>query len=171
MQPSRNSVLFFIYNRADKIITVSKKIKEDLAQNFGIKEAKLVTIYNPYKVQNISSLSQEDIKDMDFDQKFTFITVRNSYHVKNQELLIKAFSHIEGSNSQLIIVGDGELKSSLELLTKELNLESRVKFLGFRDNPFKYVGKSDCFVLSSNNEGLPNVIIEALACGSLCGIN
>lgn len=160
----KKMLLYLLYNRADKIITVSKKIREDLATNFKINNSKLVTVYNPYQISKIQQMSLEEVVDVDFSSKFTFVTVGTLYHVKNQELLIRAFSRIERDNIQLLVIGDGELRNHLETLVTHLGISHKVKFIGFSDNPYKYVKKSDVFVLSSNNEGLPNVIIEALAC-------
>jgi len=161
----KRTILNVLYNRADKIITVSKKIQEDLNKNFGVNEKKLLTIYNPYMIDKLIKMSKEEVQDVDYNGKFTFVTVGTLYHVKNQELLIRSFSRLMRDDIQLLIVGDGELRTELENLCRKLNVTDKVKFIGFTKNPFKYVSKSDVFVLSSNNEGLPNVIIEALSCG------
>jgi glycosyltransferase involved in cell wall biosynthesis len=80
--------------------------------------------------------------------------------------LIKAFNEIkkEFKNATLLILGQGEKEKELKVLVKELNIENSVKFLGFKDNPYKYLYNSDLFVLSSLWEGLPGALIEALAC-------
>ena len=161
-------ILFLLYNRADKIVTVSNKIREDLSSNFRINKKKIVTIFNPYQIEKINTLSKERVDILEFENIFTIITVGTLYHVKNHELLIRSFAKLKEKNIQLVIVGDGELRKELEALREELNLSNKVHFIGFTDNPFKYVGKSDLFVLTSNNEGLPNVLIEAEA--SCCPI-
>lgn len=161
----KKKIINLLYNKADAIITVSKKIKEDLNHNFGITEKLLHVVYNPYAIETILEKSKEPVKDLTFDGIKTIITVGTFYHVKNQELLVRAFAALNRPDTQLVIVGDGELRKHLETLAEELGVENRVKITGFVSNPFKYVSKSDVFVLSSNNEGLPNVIIEALATG------
>ena len=65
----------------------------------------------------------------------------------------------------LVILGDGERRGSLEKLVAELGLEAEVFLPGYRKNVYKYFGAADLFVLSSNYEGMPNVLVEALACG------
>lgn len=161
----KKRIIHLLYNQADAIVTVSKKIKEDLNQNFGIKEELLKVIYNPYDIVQIQDKSAESVTDYSFEGKKTIVTVGTMYHVKNQELLIRAFAGLQRDDAQLLLVGDGELRHSLEELAASLGIEDQVTVLGFTSNPFKYVSKSDVFVLSSNNEGLPNVIIEALAAG------
>lgn len=159
-------IISILYNYSDKIVTVSKKINEDLKTNFKVKPEKLITIYNPYEIEKINQLSKEDTSEPNLkpSTKFRLAIVGTLYHVKNHELLIKALKRIERLNFELVIIGDGELRTHLEDLTNTLNLQGKILFLGFQSNPFKYLGASDVLILSSNNEGLPNVIIEGLAC-------
>ncbi len=67
--------------------------------------------------------------------------------------------------SRLVILGDGGKRSNLEKLARQLGIERQVTFLGFQTNPFKYLARSDIFVLSSLWEGFALVIVEAMACG------
>ncbi|WP_108424732.1 glycosyltransferase [Flagellimonas amoyensis] len=157
-------IIRYLYNKADKVITVSNKIRLDLMDNYGIKKERLVTIFNPYPIKKINDLSKSGFENLTKSKSFNFITVGTLYHVKNQELLLRSFAKLKERDAHLTIVGDGELREHLTQLSQQLGLDDKVNFVGFTDNPFKYLGASDVFVLSSNNEGLPNVIIEALAC-------
>lgn len=157
-------IIRYLYNKSDKVITVSNKIRLDLMDSYGIKKDKLVTIFNPYPIKKINALSKVGIEGKRNHKTFTFITVGTLYHVKNQELLLRSFAKLKKTDVQLIIVGDGELRDYLKQLSEQLGIDDKVNFIGFTDNPFKYLRVSDVFILSSNNEGLPNVIIEALAC-------
>jgi N-acetylgalactosamine-N,N'-diacetylbacillosaminyl-diphospho-undecaprenol 4-alpha-N-acetylgalactosaminyltransferase len=147
-------LISLFYKKADRVIAVSKKIEYNLNNLLGVKNT--TVIYNPYNVSSI--IEQQDISD-DVD----FISIGTLYEVKNHKLLIEAFSLVENTKSNLYILGDGPLKKELEDFVKSLSLENRVKFLGFQPNPYKYLKKAKVFVLTSNNEGLPNVLIEALA--------
>lgn len=158
-------IISIFYRFADKTITVSKKIAQDLVKNFFCNEKKIITIYNPFDIEQIIKKSQEEAKDIAFDKKITFISIGTLYKVKNFPLIISSFAEIKEKNSQLLILGEGEDLEELKKLVQELNLQNRVYLLGFQTNPYKYLAKSDIFVLGSNQEGLPNVIIEALACG------
>lgn len=158
-------IISIFYRFADKTITVSKKIAQDLVKNFFCNEKKIITIYNPFDIEAIIKKSQEEAKDIAFDKKITFISIGTLYKVKNFPLIISSFAEIKEKNSQLLILGEGEDLEELKKLVQELNLQNRVYLLGFQTNPYKYLAKSDIFVLGSNQEGLPNVIIEALACG------
>ncbi len=69
-------------------------------------------------------------------------------------------------NVYLIILGEGILRKELEILASKLNINKCVDFVGFKFNPYAWIAKADIFVLSSDFEGLPNVVIEAMACGT-----
>jgi len=153
-----------LYPKADNIITNSYGNSEDLTKNFRIDESLLHTIYNPFDLDDISILSQKQVVDVSFDV-FTYITVGRLDEGKNHQLLIEVFSQLENKKTQLLILGEGKLYKTLERQIKILKLETRVFLLGFCPNPYKYMAKADVFVFSSNYEGFPNVLVEALACG------
>ncbi len=67
-------------------------------------------------------------------------------------------------NGNLYIIGDGKLRDKLNRLISDLNLENRVFLLGKQKNPYKFLSKADIFLFSSNREGFPNVLVEALTC-------
>ena len=97
------------------------------------------------------------------NEDFSFINVGRFEPQKNHFLLIEAFKKIN-SDVKLYLIGDGYLREELEKKVKNANLEEKVIFLGRQKNVFNFLSKANCFVLSSNYEGFPNVLIEALAC-------
>jgi len=85
---------------------------------------------------------------------------------KNFELLLKAFDiAVKDLPHALIILGEGPYRDPLEALAKELAIDERVWFAGYADNPYPFLKKSDLFVLSSNFEGMPNALVDAIAIG------
>ncbi|MCT7592478.1 glycosyltransferase [Aliarcobacter butzleri] len=152
-----------LYNKADKIIPVSKAIENDLIKNFGI-YIKQEVIYNPYNIEQIEQLSKENVSYI-IDRKKSIITVGSLGKRKNHSLLINAFSKIDDKEYKLYILGKGKEESNLKSLVSELRLNERVIFLGFDNNPYKYLSKCGIFVLASNSEGFPNVLAEAMVCG------
>lgn len=152
-----------LYNKADKIIPVSKAIENDLIENFGI-YIKQEVIYNPYDIEKIEQLSKENVSYI-IDRKKSIITVGSLGKRKNHSLLINAFSKIDDKEYKLYILGKGEEEDNLKNLVKELKLQDKVIFIGFDNNPYKYLAKCGIFVLSSNSEGFPNVLAEAMVCG------
>jgi len=126
------------------------------------------TVYNPAFSQDIIAKSREPL----LDEKFfslkgkKIISVGRLVDIKDFQMLIKAFFIIQKKiEASLIVVGDGDKRKELEVLTENLNIKDKVYFVGFKKNPHNYVANSDLFVLSSKNEGLPNSLIEAIAVG------
>ena len=156
-----------IYEHADIIIAVSEGVKDDLINNFHINPTKIKVIYNPFDLVKIKKLSEEKVNETYFSKDIpTLINVGGLKEAKAQWNLIRAFSLVRTQiECKLLICGEGELKSYLEKLVKDLKLENSVEFLGWQDNPYKYISKSDIFVFTSLWEALPCVMIEAMACG------
>jgi CDP-glycerol glycerophosphotransferase len=94
----------------------------------------------------------------------TFVTAGRLSTEKNHERLIRAFDliHQEYPDTRLIILGSGTLRNRLETVIEELGLTSAVLLAGYLANPYGVLAHSDCFVLSSDYEGQPMVLLEAL---------
>jgi glycosyltransferase involved in cell wall biosynthesis len=85
---------------------------------------------------------------------------------KRFDILIEALSNVLTEiDARLIILGDGPDRELLERLVEDLGIPDKVSFEGFQINPYKFLSKAAVFVLSSQREGLPMVILEAIACG------
>jgi len=158
-----NFLYKIFYKNFDTIICQSNCMKKDLINNFGIDNNKLVVINNPVNIDRISELSNTE--EILFDNnRINIIAVGRLSYQKGYDLLLNALSLLE-DKYHLHIIGDGSEKESLIKLSKKLNIQNRVHFLGFQDNPYKYMAQADLMVLSSRYEGLPNVVLEANACG------
>ncbi len=156
-------MVMFSYKRADLVLANSYAMQTDLIENFKIKTPVRV-IYNPIDL-NFIKINAAVEPDFVFDKKiFYFINVGGFRKEKNHLLLIQAFFILKNLPCKLLIVGAGVMEEELKQKTYDLGLMDKVIFCGFDKNPFKYVSRSDCFVLSSDVEGFPNVLIEALAC-------
>lgn len=158
-----------LYNRADDIVVVSKAIKRDLIDNFGIKENKITVIYNFYDIGKIQTLANEPISSTE-KRLFTYPTIITAGRLSEQKghwHLIRAFKHIKQSipKAKLIILGEGYLENYLKKLSKDLKLENDIFFLGFKNNPFKYFAEADIYAFPSLSEGFPNALCEAMLCG------
>lgn len=156
------------YLRANSIIGVSKAVTDDLQDHLSLPKEKMKTIYNPVVSENLIEKSKEDP-----NHKFTggdhkvVIAVGRLTEQKNFPLLLNSFKIVNNkqANSRLVILGEGEDRQKLEALVSELMLEDVVDMPGFVDNPYAFLGSSNCFALSSSWEGLPTVLIEAMASG------
>lgn len=163
------ALIKLFFNRAKKIICVSKTSAKDLADNFKIKENKMGVIYNPLNIDEIKKLASEPLDSMHLEifSKPTIINIGRITRQKNQQRLIRSFGEIKKfeKEAQLVILGTGELEPKLKKMAEDLGLQDSVHFLGWQKNPFKFLAKSRAFVLSSLWEGLPYVILEAMALG------
>lgn len=156
----------FLYKYSDALVSVSAGIKGELHNDIGVRHKNSVVIYNPVVDDWLERLKLEDPGHKWLDgTKKVFLGVGRLSVQKNFEALIKAFSLISDDESyRLIILGDGEDKEALQNLAKELKVFDKIDFCGRVDNPYAFMSQSDVFVLSSKFEGLPTVLIEALAC-------
>jgi len=159
----------YVFRNADKIVVVSTPLKTGLVDHVKIEPDKIDVIYNPVEMPKIEKMCEEPISESDIcsPQYPAFVTVGRLEEQKGQWHLIRAFSKVKKTltNSKLVIMGCGALEKELKELTNDLNLDGSVFFLGFRQNPFKYIHKSSAFVFSSMYEGFGNVLIEAMGCG------
>ncbi|MCW3105602.1 MAG: glycosyl transferase [Segetibacter sp.] len=156
-------------SRADVIVAVSNGVAEGFRKIVGNNRCHhLKVIYNPVFDDSIYQKAGEKIPEAFFEKgRTTLINIGRLEGQKNQALLIKAFQKltIDKENLQLLIIGMGSLDQELQKQVDALGLQEKVYLLGFRQNPFSYLAKSDLLVLSSTYEGLPTVLIEALALG------
>jgi len=162
MQSKINSYLVkWLYPKADLIISNAKASTQDLIDNFNVSPKKTGVIYNPIDLDKINAIVP---KASFFDDNYTnLVSVGRLQMVKNHKLMIEAIAPFE--NTRLYIFGEGELREDLQTQIENLKLQDRVFLMGFESNPFQYLKAADIFLFSSNHEGFPNVIMEAMACG------
>ena len=153
------------YRWADIVVANSSELAKDYAEILG---REVITIHNPIDFDLIDKLRNEEVAEDIFSNKKHPIVIgagRLSKQ-KNFELLIKAMAEVvKDVPCDLVIIGEGAERERLKALVSKLNLVDHVHLIGHRSNPYKYFNGSDLFVLSSKYEGMPNVLIEAIACG------
>ncbi|WEM42437.1 glycosyltransferase [Photobacterium sp. DA100] len=141
------------------LVFVSEASKESYFKKFKSHKDNHV-IYNPIDLDEIFLLSNNFSSDIDGDY---IIHVGRFNRAKRHDRLISIFSEVKNKNIKLALLGDGDLKAEVLKKVSELNLENRVIFLGFKDNPYPYIKSSKALVLTSDFEGLPTVLLEAMA--------
>ncbi|NET89228.1 MAG: glycosyltransferase [Kamptonema sp. SIO1D9] len=171
-----------LYPRADAIVAVSQGMARGLENYLGLKSGSVKVIYNPIVDENLLLKAQEKLVHpwLEKNQPPVFLAVGRLAAEKDFSTLIRAFAELRKKpNSQspipspqslgkarLIILGEGNLRKQLETEIEQLDLTAEVWLPGYVENPYAYMSRAAVFVLSSKSEGLPTVLIEAIACGS-----
>ena len=146
-----------------EIIAVSEAVKESLVKN-GINSEKIRVIYNGIDLDRYSKDSSIDVREkFGIGSEFVYLFVGRLIEQKGVDILLNAFAKVP--NGLLFIVGDGKDKEKLISLAHALEVSSRVRFLGIREDIPDLLSMSNCFVLPSRYEGLGVVILEAMATG------
>lgn len=162
-------LLRFLYRRLypeiNALVCQSEDMRKDLTEFFSFPPGKAVVINNPVDVEEIRKRSENAI--LVFQQaNLNVLAVGKLKYQKGFDLLIRSMALIRKSDWHLTVLGEGPEENSLKLLAKELNLSSKIDFVGFVFNPYPYMAQADLFVLSSRFEGFPNVALETMACGT-----
>ena len=148
------------------LVCVSSGVKASAEAAFalgGITPASLRVITNPCPTAQIRALAA--MPDPDLPREPYIINVARLVPQKGHALLLEAYARCRPQHL-LVIVGDGELRPTLEAKAASLGIGDRVLFAGQRSNPFCWMAGADLFVLASEYEGLGLVLTEALACGT-----
>lgn len=151
------------YSKYDKVIGVSKDVVKSFKMVFtDIKEVEVK--YNPIDSRYIKEKGAEKIELSKKSDCITLVTIGRLTPIKGYDRLINVLDRLKKENFkfQLWIVGDGECRESLETQTRQMGLEDEVIFIGFQENPYKYLMKSDLYVCSSWIEGYSTVVLEAI---------
>lgn len=151
-----------LYNKCDKVIFVSKGVEEDFSKYYRIDLKKKSIIYNPVIDYNIN------IEKKKVGKYINLITVGRIEEEKNQIYILEALNILikDRIKVKLKIVGEGSLKNKLIEYCIKNNLNDYVEFLGYKNNVYEIIKKSDIFILSSKHESFGNVLIESMYSGT-----
>ena len=155
-------------NQADAIVTVSREVGRIFSRKFG--PEKIRVINNPHDIHGIRRLAEEEVRHPWFAPKDVPVVVGigRLRRQKNFELLLAACREItrgRGPGLRLVILGEGPERNLLLKKIRRSGQQGNVSLPGWVPNPYPYLARADLFVLSSDWEGLPNTLIEAMACG------
>lgn len=166
---------FFIEKKtafmANKFIVNSIALENLIEKKMNLTKDKIVVIYNGIEPDTIKNVGRHaKLKELDMQNSENHILIGTSGRLHKEKgilYLIEAFRLVKNhhENVKCIIVGDGPQRDELELRIKDLGLENDVCLLGFRPDSIDIISILDIFVLSSPYEGMPNAILEAMACG------
>lgn len=161
-------IMRIAYRRAEAVVAVSKGVADDAARMTGFPRERIDVIYNPVITPGLLARATEPFVHPWFSsgKPPVLLSVGRLNKQKDYGLLIRAMEKVRQSQpARLIILGEGEERSALEKLITTLGLQDSVALPGFVANPYAYMRHAAMFVLSSRWEGLPTVLIEAMAVG------
>lgn len=157
------------YKKFDNIVCVSESVKQNFIELSGI-DKNVEVLFNTNESEKIKRLSKEEITNEKFinDNKLKFCGVAKVLPNKGFMRLAKVHNKLikEGYKHHIYILGIGEERKKIENYLYENGLENSFIFLGFDENPYKYVSRSDMFVCSSFAEGFSTAATEALIVGT-----
>lgn len=158
-----------LYSRADKVIAVAQALADELITEFGLPSERVIAIPNPVDVDGIRALATENIDHpwVGSDEPPLFLAVGRLAVEKDYPTLLQAFAKVHTKRPcRLLILGEGELRSQLSDTIRALGLSDSAQLLGFQSNPYKWMRACAVYVMSSQAEGFPNSLAQAMACGA-----
>jgi len=160
-----------LYPRAAAIVGVSEGVSADLEQFLRLPADSVKSIPNPVVDRDLDLAAGQPIPAAWADQLAGSPLVVSAGRLvphKDHAMLLRAFArvHDQMPEARLAILGEGESADSISAQIVELGLEDAVVAPGFQSNPYAWFARADVLALSSRYEGLPTILIEALACGA-----
>ncbi len=158
-----------LYPLADSLIAVSNGVAEDLRNEVSVPPGKIKVIYNPLVGQRLYKDSENELPHPWFQsgEPPVVLGIGRLDKVKDFHTLIDAFVlSIKIKSIRLVILGEGEQRDELQAKIDAYGIGDLVSLPGFVNNPLPFMKKAGVFVLSSISEGLPGVLIQALAIGT-----
>jgi glycosyltransferase involved in cell wall biosynthesis len=158
-----------VLRRADRVLCVSSGVAEDLQELCSLPPDKLAVLPNPVITEDLPLLAAAPVDHpwLAADAAIpVVIGIGRLATSKNFPLLLQAFARVRKQRpTRLLVLGEGRQRARLLALSHRLSIASDVDLPGFVSNPYAYLARAAAFVLSSNVEGSPNALVEALACG------
>ncbi len=145
------------YRYADIVTANSQGALKTLTEFVPEKKCRLVN--NPIFPELITKKNNKNT--------YSILSVGRLHHQKAYDILLQAFSKFSQNHPdwELLVLGDGSLKTELQRQARELKVDDRIKWKGYVVDPFPYYHAADIFVMPSRYEGMPNALLEAMNCG------
>jgi glycosyltransferase involved in cell wall biosynthesis len=164
------------YVHADTVLAVSDGVAEELAESAGLDRGLVQTVYNPVVVDVLLEKAAEPVEHPWFraGEPPVILSVGRLSEQKDFPTLVRAFARVRKQQAaRLMIIGEagnpkktGKRQDQLMQLAEQLGVAGDVALPGFIANPYPYMGAAKVFAMTSTYEGLPTVLIEAMACGT-----
>ena len=156
------------YPDAAAVVAVSRQVEDELVNLIGLDREQIFTIHNPIVDDKLRDSAREALQHPWFNdgEPPVVLGVGRLAPQKDFATLLRAFARLRGGRkARLLILGEGSERTALQQLAIELGIQDDIYLPGFVANPFPYMARSSVLVLSSEYEGLPGVLIQAMACG------
>lgn len=156
------------YSAFDRIVGVSKTVLNDFNKVLRVNTEKSV-IYNVVETEKIRKLAIEDIGDaLECSARFRLCSVAKLMPTKGYDRMVPIVRKLldNGISVHMFLIGCGGEEARLRNFVSEYGLENDWTFLGFKDNPYKYVANCDLYVCSSRREGFSTSVTESLIVGT-----
>lgn len=157
------------YRRTDAVTAVSAGVADDLVRHVGVPREKVHVVHNPVVTPELLARAAEPLDDAWFAAGAppVILAVGRLNRQKDYPTLLHAFAELRALRpARLLVLGEGPLRGELETRARDLGVADDVRLPGFVDNPFSRMRHCAAYAMSSLWEGLPTVLIEALACGA-----
>lgn len=153
------------YRQADAVVCQSATLASEL-QRSGISNGNACVIHNPVDFAAVAARSRQGNPYETFGPGPHVVAVGRLEPAKGIDRLVSAFPHLleRRPDAHLWLVGDGREAAKLEHLAELLSIRRRVKFVGVHANPYPWMRHADLLALPSRREGMPNTLLEAIAC-------
>lgn len=155
----RRHLFRFIFNRVDLVLTLNEAERRDVTGLFPDVAEAVRTVPNPHVTDDMLAAAPPRQPGPP-----RLLTAGRMVHQKRFDILLNAFARSRHVESRLTILGEGPLRADLERLASSLGIRDRVEMPGFDSDIVRWIRQSDLVVMSSDYEGLPGVLIRALAC-------
>ena len=155
----RRLLIPLLYRLPSAVVAVSDGVRSALVA-MGLPAHRVITIHNPVLRSEYSGSATATRTAGRF-----VLAAGRLIPAKGFDLLLEAFLHVEPRTFQLVVLGDGPDRDDLLALARRLAISDRVTFPGAVSDISRWYQRAACFVLSSRNEGWPNVLVEAMAAG------
>lgn len=159
----------WLYPSAHRVIAVSEGVADSLVERMGLHRERVSVLHNPVELGAVRERGRKavDHEWFDTDSVEVVLFVGRHHTQKDLDTWLRSFARVHEARpeTRAVVAGTGERTDHLRALAGRLNVADVVSFPGFVDNPYGYMSRASVFLLSSRYEGLPTVLVEAMACG------
>jgi glycosyltransferase involved in cell wall biosynthesis len=156
----RRRLYGFVFSQYERVLTLSEAERETLSLMYPDQSAKFEVVTNPYVTPEMLAVDEHEHSP----GRSNLLTLARLMPQKRLDVLLAAFARLPHKHARLTIVGEGPERPRLQALARSLGIADRIEMPGFAEDVMPWLRRADLFVLSSDYEGLPAALIEALAC-------